>query len=412
MKRFFLSIFTLGVGIAASAQNHDELMVEPAKTTAGSAVTMYIMLNNPSTEDAVQNMQFDILWPEGWNIAAISTTANKVCGRFSNKGLVYDEEKEEDVEKNVPYFDITGNVSANNKGTYIYYSKTKEPLKGKTGYIGSVRITPPVGTPDGIYPIYLKTNPSGTFMATSSKPADRYDFADATSYVVVGNPTNASLTMEGEIPSFVNEKLATETAITSLNLSAVTKVNGTFTYVDGRAVTAPTGADVKADKAVYSRTVGAGNYASLKAPFAATGCSNLYTLDNNSDNLGSEWVNFTEAATVTAGDNLLVKGDIALSAENVALGDVAAAHAENDVYYVKNGIFYHGNSITINPLRACWKLQGVNVNLMIAINGEPTGIKLSTVDSLDTPTYDLQGRRSEKAQHGIFVTNGKKQIIK
>lgn len=259
---------------------------------------------------------------------------------------------------------------------------------------------------DGIYPIY-------TSVVKFAKDENTGDVNNefSTSYIKVGNVAGP-LTMKGQIPSVINTALATETAITNLDLSAVTASYGTFTYVDGRAVTAPADENVKADKAVYSRTVGAGNYASLKAPFAATGCSNLYTLDNNSDNLGSEWVNFTEAATVTAGDNLLVKGDIALSAENVALGDVAAAHAEDDVYYVKNGIFYHGTNITINPLRTCWKLNSVNSNLMIAIDGEPTGITLNTIDGLNTPTYDLQGRRSEKAQHGIFVTNGKKQIIK
>lgn len=286
------------------------------------------------------------------------------------------------------------------------FSMSAETLSGESGE-SLVTFDLGTGDQDAFYPIYIKN----VKLAISDQEALAEDLA-ATSYIKVGNPNNQSLAITGELTNLVNEALKNETAITNLDLSTVTKVNGTFTYVDGRAVTAPTGADVKADKAVYSRTVGAGNYASLKAPFTATGCSNLYTLDNNSDNLGSEWVNFTEAATIAAGDNLLVKGDIALSAENVALGHVDAAHKENDVYYVKNDLFYRGTNITINPLRTCWKLQGGNSNLMIAIDGEPTGITLNTIDGLNTPTYDLQGRRSEKAQHGIFVTNGKKQIIK
>lgn len=404
MKKIFAFAISVSFFLGATAQN--ELQVIPRQVEAGGSFVL-VNLNNPDTENKIQNFELYIQWPKGWTIGKPNISHADVSDRTTE----YDEDQEAYILL------LTGDATnlGDNLFKYAYYaSNLEKPLKGKKGAILRIKITPPEGIADGYYPIKLIGGglDETSFMSTSGDKGSEIWFDTQVSYVVVGNPTNASLTMEGVIPSFVNEKLATETAITSLDLSAVTKVNGTFTYVDGRAVTAPIGADVKADKAVYSRTVGAANYASLKAPFAATGCSNLYTLDNNSDNLGSEWVNFTEAATVAAGDNLLVKGDIALSAENVALGDVAAAHAENDVYYVKNGIFYHGNNITINPLRACWKLQGVNANLMIAINGEPTGIKLSTVDSLDTPTYDLQGRRSEKAQHGIFVTNGKKQIIK
>lgn len=405
MKKIVLSILTAFAALTMYAEN--TINITPVKVATGTQeVYVYIEMNN---DVPVYTIQFDVVLPDGikpyLNAKGNPNSSTLALSNDDNRVEYYDEDEDDDVtvfanSAGSSYIDYNGRkvLRYNGAGTY--------PVAGTSGKIFKLRLKLDANLAEGVYPVVLNR---GMFLDPDNNGAENIV---STSYIIVGNPTDQSLTMEGEIPSFVNEKLATETAITSLNLSAVTKVNGIFTYVDGRAVTAPADQNVKADKAVYSRTVGAGNYASLKAPFAATGCSNLYTLDNNSDNLGSEWVNFTEAATIAAGDNLLVKGDIALSAENVALGHVDAAHKENDVYYVKNDLFYRGTNITINPLRTCWKLQGGNSNLMIAIDGEPTGITLNTIDGLNTPTYDLQGRRSENAQHGIFVTNGKKQIIK
>lgn len=404
MKKIFAFAIAVSFFLGATAQN--ELQVIPCRVKAEGSFVL-VNLNNPDTENKIQNFELYIQWPKGWTIGKPNISHADVSDRTTE----YDEDQEAYILL------LTGDATnlGDNLFKYAYYaSNLEKPLKGKKGAILRIKITPPEGIADGYYPIKLIGGglDETSFMSTSGDKGSEIWFDTQVSYVVVGNPTNASLTMEGVIPSFVNDALKDETSITNLDLSAVTAVNGTFTYVDGRAVTAPADENVKADKAVYSRTVSEGNYTSLKAPFTATGCSNLYTLDNNSDNLGSEWVNFTEATTIAAGDDLLAQGSIALSGENVKLGDVAAAHTEDDVYYVKGGRFYRGNKITINPLRTCWSLQGGNSNLMIAIDGEPTGIALNTIDGLDTPTYDLQGRRSENAQHGIFVTNGKKQIIK
>lgn len=387
--------------ITAFAQSFDELMIEPARTTAGTAVTAYILLNNPTTADAVKNMQFDIQWPEGWTIGKLAITAKKVNTRFSRKEWVYDEDLEDEVEKDVNYFAASSAINASNLATYIYYSSDNTPLKGSTGYIGSVRVTPPAGTPDGIYPIYLKAGES--FVATSSQVADRHDFADAVSYIVVGNPLNANLSLTGEIPSFVNAALASETGIECINLSDVTASHGTFTYVDGRDVVAPA-TEVKADVA-YKRAAGSNTYASLKLPFPAN--VNCYKFDG----VDAEYAHFSSASSVAADESVIVSGAIDVTASNVALGAAQVGKADPGQFYLKNDEFHSVNVTAVVPaFRGIWN-GASSSNLRLAIDGVLTGISAAQLDT-QSNTYDLQGRQATNAKNGVFVVNGKKQFVK
>lgn len=388
--------------ITAFAQSFDELMIEPVQTTAGKAVTAYILLNNPSTANEVKNMQFDIQWPEGWTVAKVTITAAKVNSRFSRTEMVYDEDLDEDVEKSVPYFNASSIINANNLATYTYYSIDNTPLKGSTGYIGSVRVTPPAGTPDGIYPIYLKAGE--TFVATSSKVEDRHDFSDATSYIVVGNPLAQNLSLTGTIPSFVNSALAEQTGIEALNLTEVTASNGTFTYVDGRNVFGPS-TEVKGN-VVYKRAAGTSTYSSLKLPFAAdVNCLKFVNVENNT-------ANFTAATTVAANESVIVEGAVDVQAENVVLGTATEGKANDGQFYLKNDKFYSVNVTAVVPaFRGLWDMPASASNLRIAVDGVLTGIDATQIDA-QSNAFDLQGRQVQNTKNGVFVVNGKKQFVK
>lgn len=397
MKKIAILFFSLLVNYNALAE--DILQVKPFHTEANidnadENMTFSIWMNNTKEYTA---LQFKMYLPEGLDVY----TAPK----FDNIELNEDR-FEGTIKKGVfiPDADVSCDKSVGGYYIVTLYDSDLQTIKGYGGEIMQIYFTTAAGMQSGVYPIYLKD----IVLTVSAREAVR--IADATSYVVIGNPTNQSLTMKGEIPSFVNEKLATETSITNLDLSAVTAVNGTFTYVDGRAVTAPADENVKAEHVAYTRTIGDGKYGSFKAPFAVSGCSNFYKFKN----LEANYVNFTETNDIVAGDDLLATGVIDLSADNVALTNVPAPHTVNDVYffYSEDGKFYHGNNITINPFRTFWTIGSTNSNLMMAIDGELTGIEFNTIDGQNNSSYDLQGRRNENARHGIFVTNGKKQIIK
>lgn len=385
--------------ISAIAQSADELMIEPAVATAGKAVTTYLYLNNPSTADEVRNMQFDIQWPAGWTVAKVSIATKKVNDRFNDETYVFDEEKDEDVLTYVPYFQASsGNPTSNNVVTYVYNSSDARGMKGNSGYIGSVRVTPPAGTPDGVYPVYLKAGE--TFMATSEKPADRLDFADATSYIVVGTPSKAELKVLGTLPSFVNTKLATELGVAKVDLSEATAVNGDFTYVDGRDVvgTAAT-ASVK-----YVGNKAEKEYYSVNVPFDGAVTGNVYELSE----VTGEFAIFNEATSVVAGKTYLAEGAVTLAA-NAAVAGVATETGKEGSY-VLDGQFWHGKNLTVPATRGLFDVPAGS-NLRVVIDGVLTNITTAQIEAGET-SYDLQGRQVQNAKNGVFVVNGKKQFVK
>lgn len=398
MKKIFFSALMLCGFVSAFAQSVDELMIEPAATTAGKAVTTYLYLNNPTTAGEVRNMQFDIQWPAGWTVAKVSISTKKVNERFNDETYVYDEEKDEDVLTYVPYFQASsGNPSSDNVVTYVYNSSDARGMKGNSGYIGSVRVTPPAGTPDGVYPVYLKAGE--TFMATSEKPADRHDFADATSYIVVGTPSAAELKVLGTLPSFVNTKLATELGVAKVDLSGVTAVNGTFTYVDGREV-------VGTESTASVKYVGNNEkYYSINVPFDAEVIGDVYKTTSVDEN----YAVFTSTTTVAKNTTVLAKGEVTLTATATVAGVMTDTNGAG--YYVLDGTLYSGKNLTVKPMRGLFNFPSAS-NLRIVIDGELTGITTAEIDAQAGNTYDLQGRQSVNAKNGVFVVNGKKQFVK
>lgn len=400
MKKIFLSAFVLCCSFSAFAQSVDELMIEPAATTAGKAVTTYLYLNNPSTAGEVRNMQFDIQWPAGWTVAKVSVANKKVNDRFNDEVTDYDEENDQDVTTYVSYFTASsGTPTSNNVVSYVYYSPDNRPMKGDHGYIGSVRVTPPAGTPDGIYPVYLKAGE--TFMATSSKPADRKDFADATSYIVVGTPSAAEFALIGEVPSFVNSALAKQAGIAKVNLTEVTASHGDFVYVAGREVVGTEAtASVK-----YVGDKPAETYYSVNVPFDGAVTGNVYELAS----VGKEYAIFEPATSVVAGKTYLAEGAVTLTAAETKVAGVATQTGVEGSY-VLDGKFWHGKNLTVKPTNGLFDVPSAS-NLRVVIDGVLTNITTAQIEAGEV-SYDLQGRQVQNAKNGVFVVNGKKQFVK
>lgn len=255
---------------------------------------------------------------------------------------------------------------------------------------------------DGFSGIYIKGVVVSYFDAGGVQQKENY--LDSYSYVKIGSPVNGNLVFAGALSSDVNEALATETGLTSLDLSAVTAVNGDFTYVAGRKVVAPTSvaASVKFDAPL------AGTYGSFCAPVDVNvDCYTFTSCD------GTTAV-FTPATTAPAGTPVLIDKPVKTAAQAARLTTVEGRQITAGYYVAADGSGMHSvkSTATIPALRGAWEDIVASSNLRIAIE-TPTGIQyIGTADEVFGNTYDLQGRQVQEAHNGVFVVNGKKQFVK
>lgn len=396
MKKNILSLMALFTMMTVSAEN--SLQVVPFAATVNADTYAYIEMNN---ENPVAKLSFDLYLPEGFrvytnksgNLVSSSLALDNSDGRVS----YYDEDEEDDVSAFSAASGYNFIVDESGKEFFRYGGAGQFPVAGTSGKVFKIRIKVDASVEPGIYPIYMK---NVTFLDTESQGPHNMEFA---SYIVVGNPLNANLSLTGEIPSFVNAALASETGIECINLSDVTASHGTFTYVDGRDVVAPA-TEVKADVA-YKRAAGSNTYASLKLPFPAN--VNCYKFDG----VDAEYAHFSSASSVAADESVIVSGAIDVTASNVALGAAQVGKADPGQFYLKNDEFHSVNVTAVVPaFRGIWN-GASSSNLRLAIDGVLTGISAAQLDT-QSNTYDLQGRQATNAKNGVFVVNGKKQFVK
>ena len=84
-------------------------------------------------------------------------------------------------------------------------------------------------------------------------------------------------------------------------------------------------------------------------------------------------------------------------------------------YILQNGAFYKANGATLKANRAYLSTTfnvAAGSRLTIVVDGETTGIKTVKGDSDEQSVYDLQGRKVAQPAKGLYITNGKKFIVK
>lgn len=396
MRKYIFSLLATVFSLFASAQNYDEFGVVPKTLTAGSTGTIALTLNNPSM-DNVRAMEFSIVYPEGW----IFGTSNGTYGERAPKD-----------ELDVPTASILGKKHED-KGIYKYvlYSTSTTGFSGNSGDMVYINLKVPKGTPAGYYPITIKDIDIAN---STTDVSSNIRIAETTSYVRVGDPEEATLALSGVVPTFVNEALALEpsTALQTLDLTAATAINGTFHYVDARNVRAPEGTPLTLTTASFKRTVADDKYITVNLPFDAT--FRHYIVTGNNENT----VTFDEETSYSKGTPALVLGSVEATANNVDLVGVEN-QTITDGYYIKDNMLWKVNgNAKISALRGYFASdmfrfnEAQSTSLRIVVNnGTPTGIENMATDKANT-TYDLQGRRTEKAQNGVYIREGQKILIK
>lgn len=373
----------------------DQIQVKPFAVQANTNGYVDIELINDGLK--VSNIQFDLYMPDGIAVYTnssgnlISSSIAVVAERTSY--TYFDEEEEDDVTVNA-LSTLVRNFKEDGGVKYLAVAcGGSSAVDGTSGAVLRLRYKVAENATPGVYPIIMKN------ILLASPTEESAKIAEAVSYVVVGEASDATLALEGTIPSFVNEALASETAIGTLDLTNVTASNGTFTYVDGRNVVAPT-AEVKGNVA-YKRTV-SGDYASLCLPFDATVAA--YTLDG----IEGGYAKFSEVTTLTKNTPAIVTSNIDITAENVALGG-AEAKAVTSGYYLKGGNFCSVNgSANIGAFRGWWDVPAGVKGFKL---GEATAITTVSTDA-NEDVYNMQGVKMDKAQRGINIVGGKKLLVK
>lgn len=389
MKKMFFLACCMFASMAAFA--HDEIGVETTTFTPGDIKEVWVYLDC-STYGAqkIAAITLDVQFPEGWLVDTSAKNWGDGCMwnyKFNKQGTSIN-------------WAVSGSDKSDAEGDYVHFtlyaSKTGNNFYPQSGRLFSFEVMAPDDVTPGFYPV--KIRPTTTF-AKDGVVANNITWDNVqTSYVKVGEPTKATFAPEGIVPAYVNEALASETAIAKLDLSKVTALNGDFTYVDGRDVvgtTATASVKYEGDKT---------GYYSVNVPFGAEVTGKVYKLTSTT----AEYAHFDPVTSVEAGKTYLAEGKVTLAA-NAKVAGVAEQTGQTG-NYVLNDTFYHGSNLTVPATRGLFEGASLS-NLRVVVDGVLTNINVAQIEAGES-AYDLQGRQTNNAKNGVFVVNGKKQFVK
>lgn len=421
MKRY-LFLLSLCASLAGSAQN--ELQIVPATVTSSGTYVLF-NLENSETAGQVRTMEFTVAWPKGWTIGNPSLTHSSVRERTS----VYDEDNEEWT----PLVSVFPNDNGDGTWHYMVNTNQGEPLKGGSGAFMRVKVTPQSGTPAGYYPVKLVDGKDGSYISTTFGEANSEIWlGEQTSYLKVGSPKDATLAVTGLVPSFVTSALNSETAITTLDLTEATAINGEFALLDNRSLVLPE-KDITVEKGTYSRTAPKG-YSTLCLPFAYTDTNSnieFNTFDGmDGITLKLKAVTKVDANTpvifkatkaanmkLTTSSSFTLNSSTSLAVEKGSaslIGTFVKMEAPKGSYVLQSQndleAFYKvGSTIPAVPANRCYLTSDGAVKA-IAFPDGATAIDAFEVDASNGDIYDIAGRKVNKAEKGIYIVDGKKVV--
>lgn len=398
MKKIVL--FALAACAIYSAKAEDIYQIVPVKTHPASSVAAENRMDVILTRDTYTNntgCQFDIVVPAGMTITKFAAVSTGIVPSHKEAELDDDDEPTGNM---LTVYDLSHTLASMGSNTYrcmvVDAKATGASLKeAQSGVIGRLTFKTTASMAPGVYPIILKSTE-----LTDGATGSAIRFGTVVSYVVVGdNVEGKTLVAEGTIPSKVSEALATETAISTLDLSAVTAINGDFTYADSRNVVAP--ADVTTSVKYEGNKPG---YYSVNVPFAGDVTGEVYEFASASGG----YAHFDKVTTVEANKTYLAQGKVTIAANAKVVG--VAEKTGQTGNYVLDDTFYHGSNLTVPATRGLFEGASLS-NLRVVVDGELTGINMAQIEAGEA-SYDLQGRQTTNTKNGVFVVNGKKQFVK
>lgn len=415
-KVLFLCIAAL---MSFSVSAEDVIQAIPISATAGETGENYLSVQ--CYRDSYANLtqiQFNIVLPAGMTLNAepwdYGDDLIKVTG---GRTKVYSHA-----------IDVSGGADGNY--LVIVSNTSDEQFNSGNGELVKLYydIAPKMAA--GVYPITVKT------VKISGDDAKQHLLSESTSYVKVGSPKDATLAVTGLVPSFVTSALNSETAITTLDLTAATAINGEFALMDSRSLILPE-KDVTVKRGFYIRNIPAG-YSTLCLPFSYT-CDDieLFTFGGLKDgktlvltppddadgevnantpvifkaaNAGTLELATSRPFKLSASTSLTVeKGDVSL------VGTYAKLSAPKGSYVLQSQndmeAFYKVGSTQPSVLaNRCYLTSAAGEVKAFAFPGCPTAIDGLEADANESAIYDIAGRKVSKADKGIYIVDGKKVV--
>jgi hypothetical protein len=399
--------------------------IAPFTATSGKAYT--IALNFDAKDENITDIEFDMELP-----SIISRTKS---GRVTK---AFDSANEERMYVSGTEGDHTITINGNHVAIKAIATDEYKYIAGTSGALVNMYYTSASTLSEGIYPVRFRN------VTLTDGDGNILKVAPTTSYIKVGNPTDASLDVEGYVSSDLNSALASETAITSLDMGKVTSMDGSLTIIDGRSFVAPK-KTVKVKKVSYSRNMSY-KWGTICLPFDIKSNKNIQYYElSRVDNVAGV-MSFTPVSLVTAGTpvvfkllsgttanitannaeisagnnawNATVNGETWVMKGTMTAKSVDPSTVDGDIYYIAEDKFWYGNmTFPVAAFRGWFEApksaNAKNGVFSIDIDNMTTGIKyVENNDGTLDVIFDISGRKIEMPKSGINIINGKKVIVK
>ena len=447
--------------LAAAAASFTSLDIVPFGIEQGTTTaTVTLDLQNPN--DAFTAFECNIRLPEGIDWA--TTTDSR-----GNVGYVQPTFNTAAARTDDNYHTLT-KVKKMDDGTFklMCYSMTKDIFLGETGALIDLPLVFADDIDEDIYGIEVSSMVLVRADVTVEKPTD-YKAS-----VIVGEPTMKQAVVNGYLTAdalnMVSAHLGGNASLCSLDMSGAVAVDGTTDLAlanPNAVIYVAESMSVKNERNVvegdvcanlvltdgypfgpaktftatageYSRTSSANTYGTIVLPFTPDAETlKGYTFYELTD-VETDALTFDEVLSPVAGKPyLLTSNDAAKKLTAEAESTVAIEPAATEVggwmmtgtyesvvftdadelanlYCISGNQFKQATSkLTMNPFRAYFVGDGsVNSITLRGDEGTTRVISLNNESSASNTLFDLQGRRVEHAEQGIYIQNGKKVLVK
>lgn len=226
------------VELTVGAEAYDEgysISIAPFSANAGTAYT--IALNFDAKDENITDIEFDFELPSFLS----RTKSGRVTKAF------------ESADDNRMYVsgtegDHTITVDGNHVTIASIVTDEYKYIAGTNGALVNMYYTSSANVEEGLYPVRL------TNVTMVNGEGEILSVAPTTSFIKVGNPTGATLAVEGYVSADFNETLTLEPSLGTLDMSRVVSMKGLLTLVDGRNfIGSKTG--FNAENVYYSRSL-------------------------------------------------------------------------------------------------------------------------------------------------------------
>lgn len=422
-KKLILMLMSLCLAFFAKAEVTDisgienVVYVESMSCSAGSSSIMSVKMKNTQ---AITGFQFDLVLPAG-------ITVKQEDGFYSIELSTV-----RTTAKKTNYFDsalqLDGSIRVMASSTQNY------TFSGNDGEVATIEIAVAGGVADNIYPVTIKN------IVLSDAASNSYETIVTTSYVKVGSPSNASITLDGHVSSEVLTAISSDASITTIDMSNVTSIDGTLNLNDNKNFVAPT-SEVNVAGVNYQRALEA-DWGTICLPIALQSDATIQYYKLTS--VSSTTMSFSPVTSLAAGEPAIFKrlnsGNLGISASNVTISagskvkaqdasnwtmkgtytsiDNNPAECANDIYYIAGDKFYYANQTFPVPAFRGWfetpkTSSSKGHTFSITDDGETTGINyIEKPDGTVDVVFDITGRKLSSPKNGINIINGKKIIIK